>query len=184
MPKPVEMTDEELATAHRWSAKWEAARKAARKAAQMRAVAANNRGKEVPSSPPDSSQYPSTPPPQIITNVHHTLSSQTSSQNHNHSPVQTQTGNKNESGNGSDGTQTNTANLLSWPLDGEHATGLETIFRAFVVTMPSLRDLGLVLTKSDSEFQLTRTGRVDINTASLNDELKGGPSGLNFFMML
>jgi hypothetical protein len=67
VPKPVEMTDEELATARRWSAEWEAARKAAR----MRAVAANNQGEEVPSSPPDSSQCPSTPPPQIIRNVHH-----------------------------------------------------------------------------------------------------------------
>ena len=146
-------------------------------------MAANNQGEEVPSSPPNSSQHPSTPPSQIITDVHNTLSSPTSSQNHNHSPIQTRTGNKNKSGSGSDGTQTNTANLFSWPRDEEHATGLETIFRAFVVTMSSLRDLGLVLTKSDSEFQLTRTGRVDINTASLNDELKGGP-GLNFFYVI
>jgi hypothetical protein len=70
MPEPVEMTDEELATPLRWSAEWEAARKAA----GMRAVAANNQGEEVPSSPPDSSQHPSTPRPQRITNVHHTLS--------------------------------------------------------------------------------------------------------------
>lgn len=179
MPESVEMTDEELAAARCWSTNWEAARKAGR----MRAVAANNQGEEVPSPPPDSSQHPSTPPPQIITNVHHTLSSPASSQNHNHSPVQTRTGNKNERGSGSDETQINTANLFSWPWDEERATGLETIFRAFDVTMPSLRDLGFVLTKSDSEFQFTWTGRVDINTASLNDELKGGP-GLDFFMTL
>jgi hypothetical protein len=34
MPEPVEMTDEELTTARRWSAEWEAAR--------MRALAVNN----------------------------------------------------------------------------------------------------------------------------------------------
>ena len=67
-----------------------------------------------------------------------------------------------------------TAKKISWPRDNEErATGLDTILGAFYTTIPSLKDLGLVLTKSDSEFQLTRTRRVDINTASLNDELMG-----------
>ena len=91
---------------------------------------------------------------------------------------------ENESGSGSDGTQTHTAKKISWPRDNEEcATGLGTIVNAFDTTILSLKDLGMVPTKSDSEFQLTRTGRVDISIASLNDELMG-KKGLDFFMTL
>ena len=83
-----------------------------------------------------------------------------------------QSAKENESGSGSDGTQTHTAKKISWPRDNEErATELGTIVNAFYTSILSLKDLGMVPTESDSELQLTRTGRVDISSASLNDEL-------------
>lgn len=180
MPKPIEVTAEQAAESSR--------RVADEEAFLLRIIEARNRnrGEELPS--------PTASPP-------------------SDSPQQ-RAAEENESGSGSDGTQTHTANLFSWPGDNEErATGIDTIIIAFDntirsfereferrlerrlakgkkkilsefdQTIRSLKRLGLVLTKSDSEFQLARTGRVDINTASLNDELMGR-IGSDFFMTL
>lgn len=162
MPQPIELTAEQAA---------ESARRVADEEAYLLMIieARNrNRGEEVP-SPPDS-----LPPP--------LLPGKTTASPPSDSPQRA--AEENESGSGSDETQTHTANLFSWPQDNEErATGLDTILGAFDNTIPSLKSLGLAPTKSDPEFQLTRTRRVDINTASLNDELMGR-IGSDFFMTL
>ena len=144
------------------------------------AVATNNQGEEVPSPPPDSSQHPSTPPNQIITNCCHNNSTPIISHHHTEfasasssNPVEVT----------DKETQTNTENIFSWPQDEECLTGLDTILKAFVDTLSPLEVLGFALTKTDPEIQLTRTGRVDINTKSPNDELMGG-KGLDLFMTM
>ena len=76
----------------------------------------------------------------------------------------------------------NGPSFLSWPIKdlatvGAHQQVLYAILQNFCGTIPSLKEIGFALTKSDLEMQmpsLTRTGLVDINIASLDDELMGG----------
>ena len=171
MPQRIqlEVTEEEAAEHARVVAA-EHARLLAAKEAHLQWTEARNRNRreEVP-SPPDS-----LPPP--------LLPGKTTASPPSDSPRQA--AEENKSGSGSNGTQTHTVNLFSWPRDNEErVTGLDTILGAFDNTIPSLKSLGMAPTKSDAEFQLTRTGRVDINTASLNDELMGR-TGSDFFMTL
>ena len=85
----------------------------------------------------------------------------------------------------------NGPSFLSWPIKdlatvGAHQQVLYAILQNFFGTMRTLKEIGFALAKCDLENQmppLTRTGLVDINMASLDDDLMG-EKGLDFIMIL
>lgn len=122
----------------------------------------------------------------------HTSSPPDLSKNHNHTPIQTQTVKKNECDSGSDGSHINGATFFSWPNKdlatvGAHMQVLHAILNNFGGTIGTLRGIGFAEAKCDLKEQMppltSRTGLVDINISSLDDELTGR-KGSDFIMIL